>query len=194
MIRKLKVIACAAVLSAASLLVHQASADALSCSTSWGNLRSKLQAAVTPGSTYWGVVVNRNGVVCAVAFSGPNLLSQWLLSRQIAAAKAFTANGLSNSPAQTFTTAQLDAAVQPGGPLFGLASGNPGDPAKLYKGPQHKWGTAQDPMVGEMVGGTITFGGGTVIIRGNAIRGAVGVSGDSAANDQIVSDKLASTL
>jgi uncharacterized protein GlcG (DUF336 family) len=194
MIGKFKAVACAAVVSVASLLAHEASADPLSCPTSWSNLRSKLQAAVTPGGTYWAVVVNRSGVVCSVAFSGPHLLSQWLLSRQIAAAKAFTSNGLSNSPSQTFTTAQLYAAVQPGGSLFGLAAGNPGDPAKLYKGPQHKWGTAQDPMVGEIVGGTITFGGGTVIIRGNAIRGAVGVSGDSAANDQIVSDKVASTL
>jgi uncharacterized protein GlcG (DUF336 family) len=158
-------------------------------------LRTKLQAAVTPaGATYWAVVVNRSGVVCAVAYSGPNLLSQWLLSRQIAAAKAFTANGLSNSPSQTFTTAQLYDAVQPGGSLFGLAAGNPSDPAKLYKGPQSAWGTADDPLVGQIVGGTITFGGGTVVIRGGKINGAVGVSGNTAANDQLVSDALATLL
>jgi Haem-degrading len=138
--------------------------------------------------------VNRRGVVCAVAFSGPNLSSQWLLSRQIAAAKAFTANGLSNSPAQAFTTAQLFPFVQDGQPLNGLSAGNPIDPAKAYKGPQGNWGAANDLMVGEIVGGTITFGGGTVIIRNNAIVGAVGVSGDSAANDQIVSDAVAGAL
>ena len=37
--------------------------------------------------------MNLAGVVCAVAFSGPDSDSQWLLSRRIAAAKAFTANG-----------------------------------------------------------------------------------------------------
>jgi uncharacterized protein GlcG (DUF336 family) len=49
-------------------------------------------------------------------------------------------------------------------------------------------------MVGQIVGGTITFGGGSPINRGGQVRGAVGVSGDTAANDQLVSDLVADTL
>ena len=94
---------------------------------------------------------------------------------QIAAAKAFTANGLSSSRSQSFTTAALYAAVQPGGPLFGLDAGNPVDTSVAYKGPQRDWGTAEDPMVGHIVGGTITFGGGDPLFVGNAVVGGIGV-------------------
>ena len=85
---------------------------------------------------YWAVVVSRGGIVCAVAFSGQNVGAQWLLSRQIAAAKAFSANGLSLDSAP-LSTAQLYPWVQPGAPanpLFGLAAGNPVSPEDAYDG------------------------------------------------------------
>ena len=74
--------------------------QAVGCPVTYQALKTNLQKAAADDSTglnnnYWGVVVNRAGVVCAVAYSGPRTDSQWLLSRQIAAAKAFTANGLS---------------------------------------------------------------------------------------------------
>lgn len=175
------------------------------CPTNWQKLRNTLKTAVaqnTPPATnqFWAVLVNRTGVVCAVAFSGSNLTSQWLLSRQIAAAKAFTSNGLSTIP-PGLTTDVLDGLVQPapsglpvGQGLYGLAAGNPLDPAKIYEGPQSRWGKQNDPMVGEIVGGTITFGGGAPIIQNGSITGAVGVSGDSAANDQLVANSIASLL
>jgi len=170
--------------------------EGVSCPATHAGLRAALVNAVRKHGTQnmWAVVVNRGGVVCAVAFSGGKLSDQWLLSRQIAAAKAFTTNGLSNSPAQKFTTAQLYDAVQPGGPLYGLAAGNPVDPDEAYAGPQSRWGTARDPMIGEIVGGTITFGGGTPIQKGSQIVGGVGVSGDTADNDQKVSDTVAAAL
>jgi hypothetical protein len=40
----------------------------------------------------WGTVVNRDGVVCAVAFTGADRGSQWPGSRVISAQKANTAN------------------------------------------------------------------------------------------------------
>ena len=72
----------------------------LECPATFERLRSELNDADEADSTgfnnhYWAVVVNREGLVCAVAYSGRDRDSQWLLSRQIAAAKAFTANGLS---------------------------------------------------------------------------------------------------
>src|SRR5688572_4635389 len=43
----------------------------------------------------WGAVVNRDGIVCAVAFTGTDRGRQWPGSRVIAAQKANTANSFS---------------------------------------------------------------------------------------------------
>src|SRR6266513_1163896 len=112
--------------------VRASEADTTGCPVKQQALRSGLSNADADDSSglnnhYWAIVVNREGVVCAVAYSGPTRDSQWLLSRQIAAAKAFTANGLSLDGAP-LSTAQLYPWVQPGAPgnpLFGLAAGNP---------------------------------------------------------------------
>ena len=145
---------------------------------------------------YWAVVVNRAGVVCAVAFSGPERDSQWLLSRQIAAAKAFTANGLSLDGAP-LSTAQLYPWVQPGAPanpLFGLAGGNPLSPEDAYKGAFEQFGTRNDPMVGKRVGGTITFGGGLGLYSGSTSIGGLGLSGDTACADHSTAWRLREQL
>ena len=146
---------------------------------------------------YWAVVVNRQGVVCAVAYSGERRDSQWLLSRQIAAAKAFTANGLSLDAAP-LSTGQLYAWVQPGpmpgNPLFGLAAGNPVDPEAAYQGAYQQFGTRNDPMVGERVGGTITFGGGLGLYDGVNAVGGLGLSGDTACADHSTAWRLRNRL
>src|ERR1700682_1641018 len=67
----------------------------------------------------WGTVVNRDGIVCAVAFTGTNRGSQWPGSRVISAQKANTANAFS-LPGLALSTANIYSAVQPGGSLFGL--------------------------------------------------------------------------
>src|SRR5262245_9441336 len=143
----------AAMATIGSVVAAQQSAS--SCPVSHDALKTALQNADAADSTglnnhYWAVVVNREGVVCAVAFSGADRDSQWLLSRQIAAAKAFTANGLSLDGAP-LSTAQLYPWVQPGAPanpLFGLAGGNPVSPEDAYNGQHHLFGTRNDPMVG----------------------------------------------
>lgn len=162
------------------------------CPVTWKELRDALKTAADDDHSglnnhYWAVVVNREGVVCAVAYSGKNQGSQWLLSRQIAAAKAFTANGLSLDGAP-FTTGGLYPTVQPGAPaipLFGLAGGNPLDPA-AYDGDYKDFGTKDDPMVGKRLGGTITFGGGLGLYHkstGTKAIGGLGLSGDTACAD-----------
>src|SRR5712671_7970736 len=81
----------------------------------------------------WGTVVNRDGVVCAVAFTGQDRGSEWPGSRVISAQKANTANAFSLSknatgiPSLALATANLFSAVQPGGSLFGLQESNPVD-------------------------------------------------------------------
>lgn len=135
---------------------------------------------------YWAVVVDRIGIVCAVAYSGDKISSQWLLSRQIAAAKAFTANGLSLNGAP-ISTAMLYPWVQGspsgGNPLFGLAAGNPLDGSVVYDGNYQDFGKEDDPMLGKRVGGTISFGGGLGLYEGDKVIGGLGLSGDTACAD-----------
>jgi uncharacterized protein GlcG (DUF336 family) len=178
-----------------------ASDDRIDCPVSHQELRSQLIAADTADSTglnnhYWAVVVNRDGRVCAVAFSGGGRDAQWFLSRQIAAAKAFTANGLSLDSAP-LSTAQLYPWVQPGAPanpLFGLAAGNPVSPEDAYRGPAALFGTRNDPMVGKRVGGTITFGGGLALYDGTNAIGGLGLSGDTACADHSTAWRLRNLL
>ncbi len=176
-----------------------------SCPVSYSSLKKALVSAdqsnakLPTGSGgfknhWWGVVVNREGVVCAVAFSGPNTGSQWLASRQIAAAKAFTANGLSlniGTPTGALSTAQLYRFVQPSNPdianpLFGLEGGNVLNSELAYRGDYASFGTPNDPMIGQRIGGTITFGGGLGLYKGSTIVGGLGLSGDTACADHSV--------
>src|SRR5215831_1138209 len=175
--------------------------DATDCPVSHQTLATQLALADAADTTgldnhYWAVVVNRSGAVCAVAFSGPNVDSQWLLSRQIAAAKAFTANGLSLDSAP-LSSGQLYPWVQPGAPanpLFGLAAGNPVSPEDAYKGPSSHFGTSNDPMIGRRVGGTITFGGGLGLYDGTHAIGGLGLSGDTACADHSTAWRLRNLL
>src|SRR5438105_7293862 len=98
----------------------------------------------------WGTVVDRDGEVCAVAFTGGNRGDQWPGSRVISAQKANTANSFS-LPSLALSTANLYAAVQPGGSLYGLQHSNPVDVSVAYKGPSSNYGQANDPMVGSQL-------------------------------------------
>jgi uncharacterized protein GlcG (DUF336 family) len=154
-------------------------------------------AAETSGlnNNMWGTIVDRDGVVCAVAFSGVNRGAQWPGSRVISAQKANTANAFSLDSSSSsggsgqpnglaLSTANLYSAVQPGGSLFGLQESNPVDTGVAYKGPSDNFGTANDPMVGSKIGGVNVFGGGLALYGpGKVILGAVGVSGDTSCAD-----------
>ncbi len=131
----------------------------------------------------WGTIVNRDGVVCAVAFTGADRGSQWPASRAISAQKANTANGLS-LPGLALSTANLYSAVQPGGSLYGLQHSNPVDTEVAYRGPAVNFGQPDDPMVGRRIGGINVFGGGLALYNANRVLvGAIGVSGDSSCAD-----------
>ena len=109
----------------------------------------------------WATVVNRDGLVCQVAFTGNNRGAQWPGSRVISAQKANTANSFS-LPALSLSTANLYAAVQPGGTLYGLQHSNPVDTGVAYQGPSSNFGQEDDPMVGHRIGGVNVFGGGSL--------------------------------
>jgi uncharacterized protein GlcG (DUF336 family) len=131
----------------------------------------------------WGAVVNRDGVVCAVAFTGTDRGRQWPGSRVIAAQKASTANAFS-LPGLALSTANLWAAVQPGGSLYGLQESNPVDTRAAYAGPASAFGKPGDPLVGRRIGGINVFGGGLPLYDANKeLVGALGVSGDTSCAD-----------
>jgi uncharacterized protein GlcG (DUF336 family) len=131
----------------------------------------------------WGAIVNRDGIVCAVAFTGTDRGRQWPGSRVIAAQKANTANAFS-LPQLALSTANLWAAVQPGGSLYGLQHSNPVSAAVAYVGPASEFGQDDDPMVGQRIGGVNVFGGGLALYNSRKqLVGAIGVSGDSSCAD-----------
>ena len=138
----------------------------------------------------WATVVDRDGVVCAVAFSGANRGAQWPGSRVISAQKANTANsfslnGLALSTANLYSAAQGTSGATPlGGSLYGLQFSNPVDPEVAYGGNPAAAGTTGDGMVGKRIGGVNVFGGGFALYNsGKKVVGGVGVSGDTSCAD-----------
>src|SRR5258708_24582728 len=134
------------------------------------------------GLNMWATVVNRDGIVCGVAFSGHDRGDQWPGSRVISAQKANTANAFS-LPGLALSTANLYSAVQPGGTLYGLQHSNPVDTEVAYGGEAADFGQSDDPVVGHRLGGVNGFGGGLALyarIGGQkGLVGAIGVPGDS---------------
>jgi uncharacterized protein GlcG (DUF336 family) len=166
---------------------------------SYSQLKSALTAARnTPNGGFnldmWATVVNRDGEVCAVVFTGATRGSQWPGSRVISAQKANTANAFS-LPGLALSTANLFTAVQPGGSLFGLQESNPVDTSVAYGGDSSNYGQPNDPMNGEKIGGVNVFGGGLALYnKDGKLVGAVGVSGDSSCADHNIAWKTRHAL
>ena len=146
------------------------------------------------GLNMWATVVDRDGVVQMVTFTGDDRGEQWPGSRVISAQKASTANAFS-LPGLALSTANLFSAVQPDGSLFGLQASNPVDVNVAYGGNSSDYGTESDFMTGQKIGGVNVFGGGLPLYDENGtLLGAVGVSGDSSCADHVISWKLRDAL
>jgi uncharacterized protein GlcG (DUF336 family) len=142
----------------------------------------------------WGTVVNRDGLVCAVAFTGDDRGAQWPGSRVISAQKANTANAFSLT-GLALSTANLFSAVSPGGSLYGLQHSNPVNTHVAYAGPASRFGAANDPMVGRRIGGVNVFGGGLALYNASGVLvGALGVSGDSSCADHNIAWRTRNNL
>ncbi len=124
----------------------------------------------------WAAVVDRQGVLCSVTRSDPDA---WPGSRDIAIAKAFTANAFS-SHTLALSTANLYGPTQPGGSLYGLNNSNPFNPNF----------NAQGTGNGAAVGGIITFGGGVALYSNGQVIGGLGVSGDTSCADHAVAYRM----
>jgi uncharacterized protein GlcG (DUF336 family) len=143
----------------------------------------------------WATVVDRAGVVVAVASSGTAVDDQWLGSRAISAQKANTANDFSLD-GFALSTANLFSAVQPGGSLFGLQESNPVSTDVVYGGDHAKYGTVDDYMVGKKPGGVNVFGGGLALYDATSgqVIGAVGLSGDTSCADHNIAWRVRHAL
>jgi len=191
---------CLALTSAAVVADNGKGTKACKDLPSHADLQAQLAAVVGAGGNgglgnhMWGTIVNRDGIVCAVAFSGPDRHSQWEGSRAISGQKANTANAFSLEDAfpnvgvgRSLASGNLYGLVQPGGSLFGLQFSNPVDTSVAYKGNAKKNGQPNDPMVGDKIGGVNVFGGGLALYNDDGeMLGAIGVSGDTSCTDHII--------
>jgi uncharacterized protein GlcG (DUF336 family) len=135
------------------------------------------------GKAMWGALVSRNGELCALAVSTDDMAATWPGSRAIAIAKAFTANAFS-SDTSPMSTARLYTLSLPGHSLWSAANGNPLSPECL--GPANDTKTG----IGKVCGGTIVFGGGLPLYKGQTRVGGLGVSGDTSCTDHEIAKRM----
>ena len=183
-------------LSSLSVLAAESAKQVCKDLPTHAEVTAALKAVVAGGENagfglhMWATIVNRDGIVCTVTFSGEDRGDQWPGSRVISAQKANTANSFS-LPALALSTANLYSAVQPGGTLFGLQESNPVDTSVAYSGPSKNYGKPNDPMTGEKIGGVNVFGGGLALYtKQGKLVGAIGVSGDTSCTDHIIAWKI----
>jgi uncharacterized protein GlcG (DUF336 family) len=185
----------------AGLTVIGASAQPCSSLPDYGKLKAALQQVIKEGkeantglgNQEWAAMVDRDGIVCSVVFSGPDRGAQWPGSRMIAAEKANTANAFSSSNF-ALSTANLWAAAQPGGSLYGIINSAPPN-AQAAFGDPNSFGQPNDPMVGKAIGGVIVFGGGLPLYdEKGKLLGGIGLSGDTACADHVIAWKLRHNL
>lgn len=134
------------------------------------------------GRFEWAAVVNREGELCAVAVATDDPAQAWPGSQGIAKAKAYTANAFSTDTAP-MSTARLYTMSQPGHSLWSAANGNPLNPACLAT-PKDQGKTAR------VCGGTIVFGGGLPLYKGETRVGGLGVSGDTPCADHEIAKRI----
>lgn len=188
-----KIIIPALALLSAFPLIAQTGAAGCSGLPNAAKLKQVVQSVVKQGAAKnggmgnqeWATVVNRDGIVCAIIFSGSTRSDEWPGSRVISAEKANTANGLSNRD-YALSTANVFAASQPGESLYSLITSAPPNPAAVFGEPA-TFGTSNDPMVGKAIGGIIVFAGGLPLYQNDGkIVGGLGLSGDTSCTDHII--------
>jgi hypothetical protein len=143
----------------------------------------------------WATIVDRNGVVCAVAFTGLDTTTQLGIGRISSAMRANSANafaydansssnGAGFAPGLALSTANLYSATQPGGFVAGLTNNFPVNQAAAFSKKVDLYGTAADPMIGQTIGGFVAVGGGVALFGpGQVAEGAIGVAGDHSCTD-----------
>jgi uncharacterized protein GlcG (DUF336 family) len=139
------------------------------------------------GAHEWTAVVNREGELCAIAVdtAGKNPddpAVAWPGSKGIAIAKADTANGFSSDKVP-MSTARLYTMSLPGHSLWSASGGNPLNP-KCLTAPKDK------VPLHTVCGGTIAFGGGLPLYKGQTRVGGLGLSGDTPCADHEIAKRI----
>jgi hypothetical protein len=169
---------------------------------------SQARAADTSGSNaqQWATIVDRHGVVCAVAFTGYDTTSEGGFGRVSSAMRASSANdfsfdsssasnGAGNPGGLALSTANLYTSTQPGGFVGGISYSYPVNQAAVFSTQVNAFGTPADPMVGQIVGGFIGIGGGVgLFAKGQVAVGGLGVAGDHSCTDHNVAYRTRNLL
>ena len=129
------------------------------------------------GRAEWAAVVDRDGTVCEVIPPNDSAGGRWPGSRNIAKAKAFTANALSTDTL-AFSTARLYTLTQPGHSLWGLGQPETYAPDCLRDD------------TSRICGGAIAFGGGVPLYHNGRVIGGLGVSGDTPCADHEIAKRI----
>src|SRR5947207_2290708 len=164
-------------IAGATCLTHAAFAQSNSCANfpDYFQLKRALIAARAAENSglnaqEWATIVDRDGVVCAVAFSGSDRTSQMAIGRISSAMRANTANAFafdssSSSNGKGFpiglalSTANLFSSTQPGGFVAGLPDNYPVNQSAVFAPPLERYGTSVDPLVGQRIVGLSAVGG-----------------------------------
>lgn len=142
----------------------------------------------------WATIISTDGRVCLVTRSGEGYNDQWPGSRVISAQKANTAIAFSK-PDFALSTANLYAATQPGGSLYGLQHSNPVNPEVAYGGKSEDYGRPDDPLRKKRIGGVNVFGGGLALYNAEGrLVGGLGVSGDTSCADHNIAWRVRKAL
>jgi uncharacterized protein GlcG (DUF336 family) len=146
------------------------------------------------GNPEWAAVVNRDGIVCEVVFSGSDRTAGWPGARVTAAEKASTANALSR-PDFALSTANLYYASLPGQSFYGMAAALGPNPQAIYVGHPMEFGEPSDPLVGKAIGGMVAVGGGLPLYdRQGRLIGGLGLSGDTSCADHVIAWRIRHAL
>ena len=189
-----------------ALNANPSASQAAACSglPSHADLKSQLQPVLTGdnaglGNEMWASTVDRDGIVCAVAFSGGDRNDQWPGSRVISAQKASTANAFSlesgNGAGIALSSGNLYGVVLEQGSLYGLQFSNPVVTGVAYGANAERYGQPNDPLIGDFIGGVNVFGGGLALYDSSGkLLGGIGVSGDTSCTDHIVAWRVRELL
>jgi uncharacterized protein GlcG (DUF336 family) len=149
------------------------------------------------GLPMWVTMVNESGKVCYVintAGSGNAIgNTSWLGGRLLSAHKSNTANNFSLD-GYAVSSANLYTPSLPGNMMYGLNSSNPADAIVAYGISGIGNATTLDSMVGKLIGGTSTQGGGLALYKSGKKIGAIGVAGDTPCTDHAVAWRIRGAL
>jgi hypothetical protein len=187
----------AAFLAGAALQAQSNGCGNLPTSTQLKKALTAARAAESSGlnAQEWATLVDRNGIVCAVAFTGSDATTQLGIGRISSAMRANAGNAFafdSNSSSNgagfpnglALSTANLYSATQPGGFVGELPNNYPVNQSAAFSKKVELFGTADDPMIGQTIGGFMAVGGGLgVFATGQVAVGGLGGAGDHACTD-----------